>query len=137
MSVSKNIFSKDLEKSQIYKAYFVIINGLLKLTPKELDIVSKLYYYTYEISKSVKDEKLQGVLLFSTEYKKKIADELSIDNLLLNNYISSLKKKGVILVEDNTEIKWVNPRFTVDLSKDSVQIVFNLNSIKDEIPKES
>lgn len=135
-TVSKNVFSKQLEREKVYKAYFTIINGLLKLTPKEIDIVAKLYYYTHDISASVTDEKLQGLLLFSPEYKKRIADELGVDNLLLNNYIAQLKKKSVILVEDKTEVKWMNPRFTIDISKDSVQIIFNLEIKEDETGKE-
>ena len=136
-NVSKVTFSKDVSKEVIYRAYLTIINGLMKLAPKEIDIAAKLYYHTHEISKNVKDGKLQGVLLFSKDYKKLIANELGMDNLALNNYIANLKKKSIILVEDKTGVKWMHPRFVIDISKDSVEIIFNLNILKDEHVQET
>jgi hypothetical protein len=131
--ISKKEYGRNCTIENAYKNYFSIINGLLGLTNKEVEIVSKLYYYNYIISKSVDDERLRGVLLFSKEYKNKIVKELDIKSLLFNNYISSLKSKSIILVdEDNTSFKWLNSRFVLDIGADAVQIIFNLNINKDE-----
>ena len=111
-SIGKKEYSKSCNSSNIYKNYFTMINGLLNLTNKEIDIVSKLYYYDHEISSSVDNDKLRGVLLFSKQYKSKIIKELGIKPLLFNNYISSLKNKSVILVDkENSSFKWLNPKF--------------------------
>lgn len=128
MEISKQNRGVKCTTISAYKYYFTIINGLLNLTKKEIDIVSKLYYYNHIISKSVTDPKLAGLLLFSKEYKGKIVKELSIKPLLLNNYISSLKEKSIILVDekDGVNIKWLNPSHFLDIDKDVVQIVFNL-----------
>jgi hypothetical protein len=125
---SKKKYSKNCTKDNIYNTYFTVINGLLNLTDKEIMIVSRLYYYDHVISASVADAKLRGVLLFSPEKKAEIIKDLGIKALLLNNYIASLKKKGVILVEG--QIKWLNPKFVLDIDKDAVNIIFNLNIVE-------
>jgi hypothetical protein len=130
-TVSEKIYSKKCTKETLYNNYFTVINGLLNLTKKEIAIVSRLYYYDHIISKSVSDAKLRGVLLFSPEKKSEIVKDLKIKPLLLNNYIASLKKKGIILVEG--AIRWLNPKFIVDIDKDVAKIVFNLNIEEPEV----
>ena len=125
---------KSCQLNKVYKYYFTIINGLIGLTNKEIDIVSRLYFHNNDISKSVTDLKLAGLLLFSKEYKNKIIKELDIKPLLLNNYISSLKKKNIILVDgkDDANINYLNPKHVLDISKDSVEISFTLNIEEDK-----
>ena len=137
---SKKEYSKKCTKQTIYNNYFTVVNGLLHLTKKEISIVARLYYYDSVMSESVSDAKLRGVLLFSPEKKAEIIKDLGIKPLLLNNYIASLKDKGIILVTDG--IKWLNPKFLLDIRKKSVEITYKFLieeeavAIEEYIPEE-
>jgi hypothetical protein len=117
---SKKSFGYSVQRDKLYSTYFYAINGILGLTKKEIKIVSRFYYYLEEISKGVTDPVIQNELLFSVNYKRKIREDLEVSALLLNNYVKTLKDKGVIMEKDG--IKSMNPVLRLDITADSVNI---------------
>lgn len=109
-------------KEKLYHVYLSSINGVLKLTGKELLIASKFYTYLDEISKGVTDRKIQNELLFSSTYKKRIREELDMSALLMNNYISSLKEKKIIQEKDG--VKYINQSLQIDSENKNIEVIF-------------
>jgi hypothetical protein len=116
--------SYNTEVSELYGVYFRVMNGVLKLTKKELEIASLIYNKFLEIKKDVSNPKIANELLFSTRNRKEIREQLGMSVLLFNNYIKALKEKNIILVNDDSLS--VNPNLAVPTSK-GVSITFEIN----------
>lgn len=68
-----------------------------KLQAKEIEALSLILYYEHELFLQVKEPELVNQLLFSTKTKSKIKKDLGgMNNLVFNNLLSQLRKKGVI-----------------------------------------
>jgi hypothetical protein len=121
---NKKLFGYNTNKEDLYKVYLSTINGILKLTSKELSVASRMYSTLEEISKGVTDTKIQNELLFSVAYKKKMREELGgMSALLMNNYISALKDKKIIVEKDGT--KMMNEALRIDTDSKHIEIKFN------------
>lgn len=70
------------------------IPPLNDLSNRELDVLSHLLYYNY-LYKDIA-ENLREKLVFDYEVRVAIRDSIGISEPVLNNLISSLKKKGII-----------------------------------------
>jgi hypothetical protein len=79
------LLEKRVTKDKLYSEYLKMINGYLRLTEKELQIVASCLYI------NDKDDDI-----FSTENRKQIQQECNISSLNLNNHIAHLKRKGII-----------------------------------------
>lgn len=84
------------------RLYFRQVLGLLrgfdpfsKCQPRELDVLAELYYWNYYY-RDVPEES-RGKLIFDYDTKRAIADYLNIDNAVLDNSLSSLRKKNIIV----------------------------------------
>lgn len=74
------------------KDYIEFYNGIFKLSPTEIEILSEFV----DIYNSLRGSSL-NINPFSTEMKKKVAENLGRDDFnTLNNYIKSLCDKGAI-----------------------------------------
>lgn len=123
MKGSKKTFGYKTSKDSIYNVYLSSINGILKLTNKEIELASKFYTYLDQISLSVTDRKIQNELLFSVTYKKKIREELGdMSALLMNNYIAALKDKKII--QEVGGQKTMNEALRIDTNSDVIEIKF-------------
>lgn len=106
---------KNISRDQFYKSYYTTMNGLLKLTNLELDTFVKFS----EIQSS-------GDNPLSKENRKLVARTLGITTYNLNNYISMLKDKGLIVYKDT----WIlNPNIYLSNDKSSYEINFKFNII--------
>lgn len=123
MQDSRKVLSLKTNRKNLYKVYLTSINGILKLTAREIEVFAKFYHYMELLKEAVSDNKMQNELLFSVKYKKQIRKDLDMSPLLLNNYVSSLKKKGFIKeVEGNN---FLNESFFVKTNRPKVEITFN------------
>ena len=68
---------------------------LNKCQPRELDVLAELYYWNYYY-KDIPEES-RGKLIFDYDTKRAIADYLNIDNAVLDNSLSALRKKNIIV----------------------------------------
>ena len=74
---------KTSEKS-FHRHYLELLNGILKLTPRELDTLLHFLQHDQEVACSMKARKV-------------VADAMNFKNVsVLNNYVKSLKDKKVI-----------------------------------------
>lgn len=98
--MKNKLIKATIPKKDFVKAYLMLFNGNLKLTPTEIEILECFINKYLELSKLIKDEGLLNNTLFSTDIKKeiKVKTKMSSD-YNFNNYVQNLKKKSVILVD--------------------------------------
>jgi len=77
---------------QALKAYLQILNPVLKLKDKEIEVLSSFLSIWY----SNKDKKNLDKLLFSTAVRKMVRNSIGMSEASFNNHITMLRKKGMI-----------------------------------------
>jgi hypothetical protein len=82
-------------KKVFFRQYVEILDPLVKLRPKELDVLSELLYYNNEF-KSI-ESKNRWRLIFDYDTKKEIAQNLKMSVASLGNNLSYLRKRGIIV----------------------------------------
>ena len=78
-----------------FRQYVEILDPLIKLRDKELDVLAELLYYNNKL-KDI-DIKNRWKLILDYDNKKDIANTLGISVASLGNNLSSLRKKGIIV----------------------------------------
>lgn len=119
---SKKVFKYKTDLDKLHKVYLTVINGILHLTKKEIEVAAKFYKYLDEIEQGVTDKRIQHELLFSTNYKKRIREELGMSGLLLNNYVSSLRNKKIIQEVDG--VKFLNENLRIKPNDKGMTVSF-------------
>lgn len=72
-------------KKSFRRHYLQLLNGILKLTPRELDSLILFLEYDDQVACSM-------------EARRHVAEQMSFKNVsVLNNYVKSLKDKNVIM----------------------------------------
>ena len=80
----------DIQKSM--KAYLQILNPLLKLKDKEIEVLSNFLCIWY----NNKNNKNLNKLLFSTPVRKAVRNTIGMSEASFNNHITMLRKKDMI-----------------------------------------
>lgn len=95
----KNINVQNLKtkENNFFKIWLMILQPFLSLRKQEINVLSKLLYFRYSISKDVKNKAIVDELLFNTKTRNKIRKELEMESYAFNNVLSSLRKKKIIL----------------------------------------
>lgn len=106
------ILNKTVSKQDFYKEYYTALNGVLKLSKLELDILAKLSYMKYS-----------GEDFLSKGFRKEVANSLSITTFNLNNYIGILKDKNMLIITDKGFD--INPSVYMDITDTKYKIEFN------------
>lgn len=111
-----------VSREEFYNTYFSILNPVLKLTNKEIDILSEFL----KIKETIKgrDENSTNKLTFSSTSRQIVCDKLNISKYNLNNYIQGLKKKRMIIDLGNGEYK-LNPYLEVS-PEEGFEVTFNI-----------
>lgn len=105
-------------KEEFYKKYYQAINGVLKLTNKELLILETLSYRKF-LGQSDKE-------LFSSKNRTVITKELGISRFNFNNYIKSLSDRK-ILIKSNKQLS-INSAIYQDITNlDTLDFKFTFN----------
>lgn len=110
------ILEKVVKKENIYKEYLRLVNGITKLTDKELEIVDCL----------LKINDLDDNIL-STENRKKVQQECKANELNLNNHISNLKKK--LIIKEQEGILVLNDNIIPDYVNGDILVVYRLKIV--------
>jgi DNA-binding MarR family transcriptional regulator len=92
--MEKNVPLKT-NKKKFFRQYVEILDPLVKLRPKELDVLAELLYHNNEL-KEVKAD-LRWKLIFDYDTKKEISQDLKISIPSLGNNLSYLRKRGIIV----------------------------------------
>lgn len=72
-----------------------VIPPLNNLSNRELDVLGGFLYYNHKY-RDIKDSKLRNKLVFDYDTKMAIREEIGISGAVMDNLISSLKKKNIL-----------------------------------------
>ena len=79
--------------SQSFKAYLQVLNPVLKLKDKEIEVLSNFLSIWYKNKSNENIEKL----LFSTPVRKMVRKSIGMSEASFNNHITMLRKKKMII----------------------------------------
>lgn len=99
-------------KSEFFILWVSLLNVFLSIRKKEIAVLAKIIEKRYYISLSTKDELEIAKMLFSTEMRVSMREELKLDELNFNNILCSLRKKKLIMKNK------INPKLIPILDKD-------------------
>jgi hypothetical protein len=116
-----NIKRIHTDKRSIFRFWLEFLKPYHKLRTKEIEALSLMLYYRYELSRDIADPALVDMILFSTETRAKIRKDLKgMGQKVFNNLLTSLRKKKV-LTKDNK----INPVLIPSMTEDGFKLVFN------------
>jgi DNA-binding MarR family transcriptional regulator len=101
-------------ENKFFRQYLELINPLLKLRGKELDVLAELMYYNYKF-KDIPDEH-RWKLIFDYDTKTKIRTKLDLSDASMNNNLSALRKKGIIKLNKVRDVFLVYPSSNFSLN---------------------
>lgn len=81
-------------KGKFFRQYLELLNPLLRLRGKELDVLAEILYHNHKLKKI--PEKHRWKLIFDYDTKAEICTKLHLSDASLNNNLSALRKKGII-----------------------------------------
>lgn len=109
------------DKKSIFRYWLEFLKPYHKLRTKEIEALSLMLYYRYELSRSINDADMVDMILFSTQTRIKIRKDLNdMGQKVFNNLLTSLRKKGVI-TKDNK----INPVLIPSMTEEGFKLVFN------------
>lgn len=125
-------FVKRVARESFYRVYLSILNGILKLTDKEIEILAEFMAIKEidDASKKFISEKERNELLFSGGNRKLIRTKIGTSPHNLNNYIKTLKEKGALIEKDGTLA--INPKIYIPSVQNKNSIVFDLETYDSE-----
>lgn len=113
-----------ISREKLYSTYLQTINGVLKLSPKELIILTEFMTLRDKFTSANITGNDLSSLLFSPSSRKIIYTNLGISSFNLNNYLSSLREKRMILESEG--LFYLNPKFTtLDIANNTFDLSFN------------
>ena len=116
-----NVKRISTSKKEIFRYWLEFLKPYHKLRQKEIEVLSLMLYYMYELSREVKNPKLVNKLLFSTETRNQIREDLGgMGQKVFNNLLSSLRKKKVLSANNV-----INPVLIPNMTEDGFQLIFN------------
>tara|TARA_R110001592_G_scaffold129906_6_gene342710 strand:+ start:775 stop:1122 length:348 start_codon:yes stop_codon:yes gene_type:complete len=102
--------------AQSFKAYLQILNPVLKLKDKEIEVLSNFLSIWYK-NKSNKDI---DKLLFSTPVRKMVRKAIGMSEASFNNHITMLRKKQMIIE------KKLNPNIVNNIKDTGIEITYKI-----------
>ena len=123
MKIGKNMNIKRIhtDKKSIFRYWLEFLKPYHKLRNKEIEALSLMLYYRYELSREIPNLDMVDIILFSTETRGKIRVELNnMSQKVFNNLLTSLRKKGVLTKENK-----INHVLIPNMTEDGFKLVFN------------
>jgi len=120
-SQKMNIKRIHTDKKSIFRFWLEFLKPYHKLRAKEIEALSLMLYYRYELSREIKDPDMVNMVLFSTQTRNKIREDLGgMGQKVFNNLLTSLRKKSVIS-KDNK----INHVLIPSMSEDGFKLIFH------------
>nr|DAH00831.1 MAG TPA: hypothetical protein [Crassvirales sp.] len=91
--------------NSFFKYWFKFLHPFHNLTEREMDVITCLVKERYELSKVIKDNDILDRVTMGEDTRKKIMDELGINNPHFQVVLTKLRKNKIII--DNK----INPRY--------------------------
>ena len=123
MPIGQNMNIKRIhtDKKSIFRLWLEFLKPYHKLRNKEIEALSLMMYYRYELSREIPNVEMVDMILFSTETRSKIRSELSdMSQKVFNNLLTSLRKKGV-LTKDNK----IHHNLIPNMTESGFKLIFN------------
>jgi hypothetical protein len=123
MAIDQNMNIKRIltDKKSIFRYWLEFLKPYHKLRAKEIEALALILYYRYELSREIPNPEMVNLVLFSTETRNKIREDLGgMGQKVFNNLLTSLRKKKV-LSKDNK----INPVLIPNMTEEGFKLVFN------------
>jgi hypothetical protein len=123
MPIGQNMNIKRIhtDKKSIFRLWLEFLKPYHKLRNKEVEALSLMLYYRYELSREIPNIEMVDMILFSTETRAKIRSELSsMSQKVFNNLLTSLRKKGVL-----TKNNKIHHNLIPNMTEDGFKLIFN------------
>ena len=105
-----------------YKQVVVLLNPILKLRGKEQDVLAQLMYSNYKHQDL--DESIRWKIIMDYDNKTEIQQTLNISAASMYNYMSTLRKKGILV--DNK----IHKNYLILPGKEfNLRFKFNINEL--------
>jgi len=102
--------------AQSFKAYLQILNPILKLKDKEIEVLSNFLSIWYKNKSNENIDKL----LFSTPVRKMVRKSIGMSEASFNNHITMLRKKQMIIS------KKLNPNILNAIKDTGIEITYKI-----------
>lgn len=102
--------------AQSFKAYIQILNPILKLKDKEIEVLSSFLSVWYKNKSNENIDKL----LFSTPVRKMVRNSIDMSEASFNNHITMLRKKKMIID------KKLNPSILNGIKDTGIEITYKI-----------
>lgn len=122
-SQDMNIKRIHTDKKSIFRYWLEFLRPYHKLRTKEIEALSLLLYYRYELSRSISDNNMVDVVLFSTQTRNKIREDLGgMTQKVFNNLLTSLRKKDIIKKENK-----INHVLIPNMTENGFKLIFDFD----------
>lgn len=124
---NKKATNINVRPKTFFKYFLEFTEPFHKLTGQQQTVVALLLFYRYELSKVITNDKILWQQTFDYDIRMKICDEMEIKPVSLENLLSKIRNKGVIV--DNQIIE----RFVPELNDNTkqFQLIYNFNIINE------
>lgn len=109
----------------LFLQWLDITRSFHKLSGKQMEILALFLYKHYLFKQEVTNEKLLWSLVFDYSVKMEIKNELNIKDAVFQNYMSQLRKKGII--KNNTISSVYIPE--LDPKVKNFKVIFNYSIV--------
>lgn len=123
MPIGQNMNIKRIhtDKKSIFRLWLEFLKPYHKLRNKEIEALSLMLYYRYELSREIPNMDMVEMILFSTETRGKIRAELNnMSQKVFNNLLTSLRKKGVLTKENK-----IHHNLIPNMTEKGFKLIFN------------
>ena len=122
-----NKLVKTVDKDDLNYAFLDSLNGILKLSKRELQLLTKLIQI--DLAHDYDEEGSKNVI--STENRKLIHKELGFAYDNLSRYLKKFKKKSLLLINSTNDGWIINPILIPEVVRDRVQVTIIIK-VKEE-----
>ena len=120
---NKNIKRIHTTKKSIFRYWLEFLKPYHKMRTKEIEVLSLMLYYRYELSREISNPEIIDTILFSTKTRVDIRSELgNMGQRNFNNILTAFRSKG-ILSKDNKITSVLIP----NMSEDGFQLIFDFD----------
>jgi|TARA_B110000908_G_C10116725_1_gene385670 hypothetical protein len=128
--MNASVKSIQTDSRTVFMYWLEFLKPYHKLANKEVEALSILLYYRWELSKEVTNMALVDKLLFSSEIRLKVREDLGgMKSGVFNNLLTTLRRKGV-LSKDNKIIPALIPNIKPDSTGFKLIFDFEINDKK-------
>jgi hypothetical protein len=109
------------DKKSIFRYWLEFLKPYHKLRTKEIEALALILYFRYELSREIPNQSVVDLVLFSTETRVKIREDLGgMSQKVFNNLLTSLRNKKVLSKGNK-----ILPALIPGMSEDGFKLVFN------------